>query len=124
MKKNLILIVWALLATSCYYDNEEALYPELDDTCDSANPTYAISVKGILDTYCMSCHNSGNAAGLGGSVNLEGYAQVKIFADNGRLLGAISHDSGYAQMPKGSSKLSDCQIETIANWISAGANNN
>jgi len=44
--------------------------------------------------------------------------------DNGKLLGAVTHASGYSPMPKNQAQLSDCNIQKITNWINKGALNN
>jgi hypothetical protein len=78
----------------------------------------------VLNTYCLTCHKNSNAASLGGNISLEGYDKVKIYVNNGQLLGSIKHSPGFSQMPKSSGKLSACQIAVIENWINAGAPNN
>jgi mono/diheme cytochrome c family protein len=73
-----------------------------------------------MNTYCKGCHNQ---ASLGGGIDLSTYATVKASAA-GRLMGSINHTAGYSAMPKGSNKLSDCQIRQIQKWINAGTLNN
>jgi hypothetical protein len=55
---------------------------------------------------------------------LDTYARVKTVADNGKLMGVITHANGFPQMPKGGNKLSDCNIAKIKKWVDAGAPNN
>ncbi len=93
---------------------------ENPSTCVTENVSYSKYVKEALAS-CTSCHNSGN---LGGGVNLESYVGVKSAADNGKLLGAISWQSGYKSMPQGGSKLPDCTIRKIKSWIESGSPNN
>ena len=69
----------------------------------------------------MPCHSASSAMG---SVNLDGYAQVKTYADNGKLYGVITHASGFSPMPKNSPKMSDCDIAIIKRWIDDGKQNN
>ena len=113
--------VSALMATGCYYDNEEELYGWAKPACDTANVTYSTVVSKILQDNCMQCHS---AAANMGSVNLEGHAQAKVYALNGKLYGVISHTPGFSPMPKGGNKLSDCDISRIKKWVDAGAPNN
>ena len=61
---------------------------------------------------------------LGGGITLEGYSDVKNFADSGVLLAVIKHETGYSEMPKSLPKLSDCHVEQINFWIEDGAKNN
>jgi mono/diheme cytochrome c family protein len=73
-----------------------------------------------MTNQCVGCHKPGS---LSGNIDLSTYSAVKVHADNGKLLGSITHAVGYSPMPQGT-KLSDCQITQIKNWISAGALNN
>jgi hypothetical protein len=109
---------------SCYYDSKEFLFPEINDGCDTINITFALSVAPVLDQYCLSCHGNSTAASYGSNIKLEDYTDVKAQADNGKLIGSISHESGYSPMPKGASKLDNCIITAIKQWIDAGAQNN
>ena len=88
--------------------------------CNVTQFTFNTSIKPILDNACVGCHKPGS---LGGNINLVGYANVKIQVDNGNLIGSITHTSGFVPMPQGS-KLPDCDITKIQNWVNAGAPNN
>jgi hypothetical protein len=118
----LFSILW--LASGCYYDSEEFLYPQISNTCDTTNVTYSQSVVPLLENYCLSCHSNSMAPSSGGNIKLENYADVKIQADNHKLLGSVAHENGYSPMPLGASKLDDCKITTIRIWVNAGAPNN
>ena len=74
----------------------------------------------MMQTYCVGCHNS--AAASGGSLN--DYTSVMQAAVNGRMIGDVSHLSGYNAMPLGGTMLEDCQITQIKKWVAAGAPNN
>jgi len=125
MKKLLLLTMISAFTVSCYWDNEEYLYPEIASGCDTtATVTYSGVVTALLQGRCLSCHSSSTAANLGGNIKLDTYAGVKTYADNGQLLGSIQHASGYSQMPKGSTKLSACEIASIEKWLAAGTLNN
>ncbi len=89
-------------------------------SCDPAKFTYAAIIQPIITNQCVGCHTPGS---LGGNIDLSTYSLVKIQVDNGKLLGSVTQSVGFSAMPKGS-KLSDCQIIQIKNWISAGASNN
>jgi hypothetical protein len=110
----LLTLLLMIVVSSCYYDSEEYLYP---------NTTYAKSVVPILQNYCYSCH-SNSTASMGGNIKLEDYADVKLHADDHRLLGSMEHQSGYSPMPQGSKKLDDCKVSTVRIWVYAGAPNN
>jgi mono/diheme cytochrome c family protein len=83
--------------------------------------TYSNDVQPILEANCYSCHGNGN---INGGVTLDNYAGVKAVADNGFLVGVITHAAGYPPMPDGGGKLSDCNINKIKDWINRGATNN
>ena len=90
-------------------------------SCDTTQFTYAAVIKPMMDNKCAGCHKAGN---LGGNVDLSNYNGTKVVALNGKLLGSISHQSGFSPMPKNSAKLSDCEITQVRRWIAAGSLNN
>jgi len=116
LKLLLILIAFTFLLYSCSYDSVENLYPATGD-CDTTNISYTNDIWPIIDSNCTSCH-SGNAPS--GNVNLENYDQIKAAGINGSLLGVIKHESGWSPMPKGTSKLPDCDIMKIETWGNNG----
>ncbi len=119
MKRIAVILAFAgLFAAGCYYDSEEDLYP---GNCDTANVSYSGDVVPIVNGNCQVCHST--AAALGG-VRLEGYDAIKIWVNNGRLLGAIRHEQGFSAMPQNAAKLSACNIAKIEKWIADGAPNN
>ena len=89
--------------------------------CDSANITFSGTIRSIMNNKCVGCHSGSSPQG---NINYSTYAGVKAKVDDGRLWGAINHLPGYSPMPKGGSKLSDCEIKQFQKWISAGAPNN
>ena len=117
-----ILIIFTL--QSCYYDKEEILYPVINNECDTISVNYSITVSDIISQNCLSCHSNASASTSGGGIPLEDYSDVKVNADNGKLLGSIQQLTGYSPMPKGGSKLNDCNISQIEIWINSGAANN
>lgn len=89
MIKPTIPIIFLSLFTSCYYDNEETLYPTKGG-CDTTNITYTNTIKSIVDINCVGCHNAGNA--LGG-VDLSTYSLVRLSGENGSLYGTTDRKS-------------------------------
>lgn len=116
--KLFILAALAVLS-SCYYDSEEDLYPELG--CSTDDMSYVNDILPIIDQNCMVCHSA--SANFGG-VTLEGYDALKIWVDNGRFLGSIRRDPGFSPMPQGQPQILQCNIEKIESWINDGAPNN
>ncbi len=115
-------IVVISILSGCYYDVEEELYPS-SSNCDTSSVTYSGFVKTTMESFCYVCHST-TAGPSNGGVVLEGYNEIKVYVDNGELLGAIKHESGFSAMPQGGSKLSDCTIRKIEAWVAAGAPNN
>jgi hypothetical protein len=94
-------------------------------SCDTSQVTYSNTLAPMFAKNCTGCHNDNLT---NGNVKLNTYEQVKIVADNGKLVGTITHAPGYTPMPEsyppGSVKLPDCTINQIKIWIAAGAPNN
>jgi hypothetical protein len=123
MLKKLIRItgfaIIAMAVTSCYYDNEEYLYPGLPGgECDTTGITYAGFVAPLLASNCNSCHNE---AAPSGNVVTSTYDGLKIVVNSGRFRKAINHESGALQMPQNGDKLSSCELLKIDAWINRGA---
>jgi hypothetical protein len=111
--------VFLLFFVSCYYDNEEALYPTLTNTCDTTNVTYSGIIAPILSNNCTVCH-SGSAAS--GGISLTSYSSVQTVASSGLLINALT-GSGVPIMPV-SGALSACKVTQVRIWIKAGMLNN
>lgn len=115
-----VLIIFMAFIQGCYYDNKDILNPGAV-TCDTSIITFSGSVKPILTAYCIGCHSGANAPL---NVNLDLYAGVQSQVSNKKLLGTITHSTGFIPMPKNANKLSDCNIAKIRKWVAAGAPNN
>ena len=104
---------------SCTKENEQELGTGV--VCETSNMTYAANIQPILQSFCYGCHGRGLSQN---GINFDTHAGVKAVADNGKLVGAISHASGFVAMPQSAPKLSDCNINRIKAWVIAGAPNN
>src|SRR5512139_524517 len=126
MKRSLtpyvIFFSLSVFLLSCYYDNEEALYPSINSTCDTLNVTFSGTVAPMLAGNCLSCHSNSSASSSGNGIRLENYADVK--ANSTRVAGSIKHSGGYSPMPKNGGKLSPCMISQFDIWINKGMPNN
>lgn len=118
-----LLWIPLLALAGCYYDNLKEMYPAAPGGCKTDTVTYAATIQPILQSNCSvsGCHNAGAAAA---GIDLSTYAGVKPIALNGRLLGVVSHSSGYSPMPKNGAKLSDCVLSQIQKWVAKGAPEN
>ncbi len=115
----IVILTLNMGLTSCYYDYAEDLYPTTP--CVTTDMSYAKDIVPIIKDNCLVCHST--AANQGG-VDIESYAQVKIYAESQSLLGSIKHSGGYKAMPQGAPKLSNCNIAKVEAWISQGIKNN
>lgn len=123
MKRLLISIsavfIMSLFFVSCYYDNEEALYPSINSSCDTTNVTYSKTIVPILNNSCLTCHS---VPATGGSILLNSYASV--VANAPRITGSIKQLAGFSAMPKNSGKLKSCSITQWDIWVRNGMQNN
>ncbi len=123
MKKILALSALIIFfCISCYYDNEENLYPEISNACDTTNVTFSSTITTMMSNSCLSCHSNSTAANFGNNIRLQDYSDVN--AQGQRVLGTIRHNSGFSPMPKGGAKLNDCLIVQFEVWVNNGSPNN
>jgi hypothetical protein len=87
--------------------------------CVTTNMSFVNNVLSIFTINCNGCHN---ATAPAGGINLTTFAGTK--AASARLVGSISHTTGYVPMPSSTTKLSACDINKIASWVSQGTLNN
>jgi len=131
MKKAIIisLAVFTTIIFACSKSSEDNYTDPPDppgggnSNCDTASIEYQADIVPILTANCYACHGTNTNSGSMGIV-LEGYENIKPKADNGTLIGVITHTSGYPAMPKDGTKLSDCNINKIRAWINQGTQNN
>lgn len=116
----LIIFVIVLISNSCYYDNEEYVYPN-PTACDTTSVTYSLTVAPIMTANCNGCHSS-SAPSAG--IITDSYAGLQPIIADGKFRGAINHLPGFSSMPQGGNKLSTCDLAKIDAWLNAGAQNN
>ena len=114
----LLFISSLLLLSSCRTDSEEALYPVDENVCEPEQVSYSITISPLIKNYCatVGCHVQGG----GGNGIFENYAQVKAKVDNGSFLQRVI----VAQDMPPSGSLTDCEIKTIQQWLTEGAQDN
>ncbi|MBE0648165.1 MAG: cytochrome c [Bacteroidales bacterium] len=110
-----------LFLGGCYNDNEYDLYPFPSGPCDSTSVSYSTSIAPIITANCNVCHSTANPSG---NVITDTWEGLNTQALNGNLWGGVNWENGYIPMPKDASKLSDCDLAKIKNWINQGAPNN
>ena len=116
------VFILSMFFVSCYYDNEEALYPTLSSACDTTNVTFSGTIVTILSDNCYSCHSNSTAANSGNNIHLENYADVASYAP--RIQGSIKHTGSYSAMPKNGGMIKACSIAQFDIWIRKGMPNN
>ncbi len=109
----------AIIFSSCYYDNEQYLYPSVT-LCDTTTVSYSQTVAPIIQTNCLGCHAGSTPSG---GINLETYSNVLLKVNDGSLKNSVKYNNLNSPMPP-SGKMSDCNINKIAAWINQGAANN
>lgn len=92
-----------------------------NSSCDTTFFTYSGAILPILQSSCIGCHSGTPASG---NIDLSTYTNVQTIALNGKLIGAVTHATGFSPMPQAGNKLPDCKITQIRKWINAGALNN
>ena len=125
MKKQLavILVIISFMAIGIIACTKESIQNILPNPCDTVGMQYARDIVPILEGNCYRCHGTGNTAGSHG-VLLEGYENIKPYADNGKLYGNVAHLPGYVPMPYESPMLDQCTIDKIHDWTLQGSPNN
>jgi hypothetical protein len=113
-----LILVFIIAFASCYYDNEEALYPSLNSACDTLNVTFTATIFPILDNNCLSCHSNSTAASLGNGIPLQNYSDVKARIVN--IIGSINFKGTYVHMPKNGGKIKACSLTQFDIWVRKG----
>lgn len=115
----IVSIIYSL--QSCYYDKYDLLYPNTG-SCDTTTVvSYSQKVVPLLQQQCYSCHNASNPSG---GIVMGTHATDKAIAVNGKLYGTVNWSTGFSPMPKGGTKMNNCQIAMIKKWVDAGSPNN
>jgi hypothetical protein len=119
-----MMVMISILIVCCTKTNEEKLAGSQNPSiCDTTNVKYSTDIVPILQVNCYSCHGNGSTGGSGG-ILLDGYTNLKKWADSGFLLGNVTHAPGYVGMPYGQAPLPQCEMNYIAAWVHQGAQNN
>lgn len=119
-----LLIIPMIISVSCYYDNQEDLYPTLSSSsCTESQISFTSQVLPLMNTSCnqSGCHNGNDRAA---QIVLDNHTDLLVSANDGTLLGSIRYTAGFSPMPDGAAKLDDCSIQLVATWITEGALNN
>jgi len=117
IKKLLGMAFFSFCLTSCYYHNEADLYP-----CTSTSITYSQTIKPLVDSRCVSCHNGSSTTSLPGLYDFRDYNILKRVALTDSVYKAVTGQfPGKPKMPYGGPYLSDCELSQIQTWTMLGA---
>ena len=121
----LITSIFCIAAATTMADEKTGL-----EQPKSAAPSYYNDVRPILQANCQGCHQPAKAGGeyvmtsfallLKGGESEEA-AIVPGDPQASHLIEEITPEDGVAEMPKNQKPLTAVEIETITNWIAAGA---
>jgi len=129
MKKTLFagafVAVLSIGLFSCYNDQYDKLYPApvTPVVCDTTTVSFAHDITPIFQANCETpgCHEAGaTTSGL----DLTTYTGASSTLSRRNILGDITFSSGSTGMPKGGSKIPDCDINKNTKWANEGFPNN
>jgi hypothetical protein len=117
----LTLAFLLVISHGCYYDNAQELF-----TCNPSEVSYAEDVAPILVSRCYECHDVTNAPSLGDGILLEGHGNLVAYLQDNEIkfIGSIEWNGQGSPMPKNSTRLDNCSVNTINTWIAEGKRNN
>jgi uncharacterized membrane protein len=113
-----------VLLTSCLNQKEDDLNPKnsSNTVCDTTGVSYSKNISAILKSNCYTCHSDATAD-ANATLSFESYDMVN--ADMTEIVRRINlPTSSQSFMPKGGTKLDDCSILQINNWVNKGGQNN
>jgi hypothetical protein len=117
-----IISLFSLFFVSCYYDNEEALYPAIDTTCDTTTITFSGAIVNMMNNNCYTCHSNKTAAANGNNIRLQDYSDVVVRSN--QVTQSIKHTGSTVPMPKNGGKIKTCYITQWDIWVRKGMINN
>ena len=89
--------------------------------CDTTGVSYAADIEPLIEDACKGCHNQYVHED---NIELLTHEDLQTVAMNGKLVGTVTGQFGYPQMPYGSIPLAACHLEKIKSWVAAGAPDN
>ncbi|MEQ8360205.1 MAG: hypothetical protein RH860_12005 [Cytophagales bacterium] len=115
IKLVLILFAFTAVISSCYYDNEEELYPG-EIVCNTDSLSYDANIATIINTKCAlpACH--------GGPQNPNFTDFNSVSQNKDRI--KVRAVEQMTMPPSSVTPLSECEIKQLESWINAGAPQN
>ena len=130
MKKQLIPILITVFLVSAYVilQNSPTKAASHVDTTPRTDISYSKDVLPILESRCSTCHMGEFTTK---NLNMETYEGLMKGSQNGPVIVAgsareslLAQKISKGEMPKRGPKLTPEQVQTIIDWINAGAQNN
>ena len=130
MKKPLIPILITVFLVSGYVilQNSPTKAASHVDTTPRTDISYSKDVLPILESRCSTCHMGEFTTK---NLNMETYEGLMKGSQNGPVIVAgsareslLAQKISKGEMPKRGPKLTPEQVQTIIDWINAGAQNN
>lgn len=114
----ILLFSAALVVVSCGDDE-----PDDPETCETTGLTYDNYAEDFINSTCATsgCHDANAIESVG---NYETYESLTGAMSFDKIKGAINHEAGFSNMPKGQTQLDSCSIAKLSAWIDAGAPEN
>lgn len=115
MKKNLLIPLFTVvLLISCTEENIDTL--SLDDpNLNLDNITYTTHIKGLIDSYCISCHGAVNP-----SAGFDISTFTKAKNNMNAIISRIDLQTGQAGIMPTSGRMTETTIQTFKNWETQG----
>jgi len=120
MKYMIFLFVVSLGTSSCYFDNYEDLYGNVN-ACDTSAVTFSQDIKMLIGQNCEGCHNGASASG---GLNLAGHQNISNSALSGAIMDRVTRTAGDPLLMPPGQVLSECDQSKLRSWINEGAPNN
>jgi uncharacterized membrane protein len=116
LKSAAIITFFVFTISACYYDNEEDLYRNFPQNCETTSLTYTNDIKEIIDDRCVTCHQPG---GIAATWPLTTYEEVK--AQEAGVVDRINRPFGDGEIMPPGGNMSNCKIDKINAWYLDGA---
>lgn len=87
--------------------------------CDLQTAKFGSFIQPLVQAKCQGCHSGTSPQG---NLRLTNYAEIKASALSGKFYASLMRTSNW--MPLGASKLDNCSLEKIRQWITDGAPQN
>jgi hypothetical protein len=130
MRKVSLLLLVAVFAAGCTHKPFVSHVHALVTDCDTANVSYAATIKPIVQSNCYVCHSA--VATANGGLDLETFSSLKNYLAYGfrgdgvygsKFYHCILHSQGALPMPP-TNVIDTCSLKQVKRWIDMGAPEN